>query len=360
MKYQVHDFEIKDYHKVLDVGSGRQYYERADVLVDYYMPPSFLTEERKERWQVDGSLGVDLPKNKQFVCANGQALPFCDKVFDFSFCRQVLEHVEDPVEMVSELSRVSKAGYISVPASFAERLLGWMYHRWRCHYLNGKLYFISNDRYQKSSRFGDYFGKRKNEDDELFELTNIVNCDLWHINFVWRGSISAVIAKDHTGDSTVMTINERIALIEKHKKYREGIHGKKHARNVCILAARIAERCGGDQEVIQWAALLHDIGRVNDGVDPWHGKRGAIIAERIMKKEKLKPNMEMVEQCIVQHCESSRILHEAKVVSDADKLDRFRFGKDALNEDLLELGEWPRMFIERAKKMNGIDENKIG
>lgn len=172
---------------------------------------------------------------------------------------------------------------------------------------------------------------------------------------MWRGSISAVIAKDHTGDSTVMTIDERIALIEKHKKYREGIHGKRHARNVCILAARIAERCGGDQEVIQWAALLHDIGRENDGNDPGHGRRGAEIAEQIIRAEKLKPNIEMVRQCIIQHCES-RTLHEAKVVSDADKLDRFRLGEDALNEDLLELGEWPKMFIERARRMNGIED----
>ena len=353
-EFMIHDFKIGKHHRVLDVGSGKQFCECADVLLDYYMPPSCLTEERKAKWQIDGSLGVGLPKDRDFVCGNGQALPFRDKSFDFSFCRQVIEHVEDPVMMVSELSRVSKAGYISVPASFAELFLGWRYHRWRCHYLNGVLYFVPNDRYQKSSRFGDYFGKWKNEDDKLFELTNIVNCDLWHINFVWRDSISAVMAKDHTGDWTVMTIDERIALIGKYRKYREGIHGEKHARNVCILAARIAERCGGDQDVIQWAALLHDIGRENDGNDPDHGERGAEIAEHIIKTENLRPDIEMVKQCIHQHCRPPRTSHEAKVMSDADKLDRFRLGMNAMNEELLELGEWPRMFIERAKRMNGI------
>ena len=40
----------------------------------------------------------------------GQFLPFSDKAFDYVICSHVLEHVEDPDLLISELMRVSNTG----------------------------------------------------------------------------------------------------------------------------------------------------------------------------------------------------------------------------------------------------------
>ena len=54
---------------------------------------------------------------------------FDDGEFDFVICRQVLEHVADPVRAASELSRVARRGFIEVP-SRAGDVNGNPTHRW--------------------------------------------------------------------------------------------------------------------------------------------------------------------------------------------------------------------------------------
>lgn len=52
------------------------------------------------------------------VYADGAALPFGDESFDVVLCLEVLEHVQDPSKVVSEIARVLKSGgyaYISMP-----------------------------------------------------------------------------------------------------------------------------------------------------------------------------------------------------------------------------------------------------
>jgi SAM-dependent methyltransferase len=66
--------------------------------------------------------------------------PFPDKYFDFCMCSHVLEDVRDPVWVLSELSRVAKAGYLETPRPAAEILagqrglrpgsIGGAHHRW--------------------------------------------------------------------------------------------------------------------------------------------------------------------------------------------------------------------------------------
>ena len=41
--------------------------------------------------------------------------PFPDLYFDFCMCSHVLEDIRDPVWVVSELSRVARAGYLETP-----------------------------------------------------------------------------------------------------------------------------------------------------------------------------------------------------------------------------------------------------
>src|SRR3989344_6715828 len=90
---------------VLDLGSGDKPFWRADVIVDKYL------EDDRQR----SSGPVLLDKNKLFIKADVENLPFKDKVFDFVYCSHLLEHVENPVKAINEITRVAKKGYIEVP-----------------------------------------------------------------------------------------------------------------------------------------------------------------------------------------------------------------------------------------------------
>lgn len=73
--------------------------------------------------------------------------PFPDGHFDWSFCSHILEDVRDPIAVIKELRRVSRAGYIETPSRVREifakaRLatlrrwfgrsaeIGFYHHRW--------------------------------------------------------------------------------------------------------------------------------------------------------------------------------------------------------------------------------------
>jgi len=45
--------------------------------------------------------------------------PYPDKFFDFAVCSHVLEDIRDPIWVVSEMTRVSKAGYVETPSAVA-------------------------------------------------------------------------------------------------------------------------------------------------------------------------------------------------------------------------------------------------
>ncbi len=51
-------------------------------------------------------------------------LPFPDKFFDYSVCGHTVEDLENPVPLLSELRRVSLAGYIETPSRLSEQTSG--------------------------------------------------------------------------------------------------------------------------------------------------------------------------------------------------------------------------------------------
>lgn len=75
--------------------------------------------------------------------------PWPDDFFDFSICVTTLEDIRDPIWVCSELSRVSKAGYVEVPTIIAELIysrtgacVGMPHHRWLCEIEGGALTFL--------------------------------------------------------------------------------------------------------------------------------------------------------------------------------------------------------------------------
>ncbi len=100
-----------------------------------------------------------------------------------------------------------------------------------------------------------------------------------------------------------------------------GSHDNGHVERVMKLAVYIARMEGADVEVVKRSAELHDIARDS----PNHAIESAKVARDILRGEGYDEDfIERVVHCIESHSFSSGVKPktlEAKVLSDADKLD---------------------------------------
>lgn len=108
---------------VLDVGSGRYPNPRADVLCE------------REPVRGDRRAVIDRP----FVVADAAALPFRDRSFDLAIASHLVEHVDDPAAVLTEMSRVAASGYVETPHRRFERWLPEEGHRWAVEVHRGAL-----------------------------------------------------------------------------------------------------------------------------------------------------------------------------------------------------------------------------
>ena len=128
---------------VLEIGSGDNPNPRADVLVDKFL---FDNTER----------GGDIVIDRPMVVADAHHLPFKDGVFAYAICSHILEHMDDPVQFVGELTRVSKAGYIQSPAEIAERMFHWSFHRWYVNLIDDTIILHPREPHEPFGEFFDY------------------------------------------------------------------------------------------------------------------------------------------------------------------------------------------------------------
>jgi HD superfamily phosphodiesterase len=113
------------------------------------------------------------------------------------------------------------------------------------------------------------------------------------------------------------------AVHEKAKEiYSESyVHGLPHAEEVRKNAVKLQEMVGGDRDVIEIAALLHDCG-YSKGREK-HGEKSAQWAEQILKLLDY-PKTQQVVEAIRNHPLNVRnegASLEAKIVYDADKME---------------------------------------
>jgi SAM-dependent methyltransferase len=110
-----------------DFGCGHFANKHANVLVDFGQSKD---EQRGGFKVAGGATGLrfhDLDLN-QFP------YPFKEKEFDFIICSHVLEHLDDPVRVCAEFSRIAKAGYIEVPSYSVDLFIrnNDAIHTWLC------------------------------------------------------------------------------------------------------------------------------------------------------------------------------------------------------------------------------------
>lgn len=108
----------------------------------------------------------------------------------------------------------------------------------------------------------------------------------------------------------------------------KGSHDWEHTERVYNLCMHIGKKEGGDMEILKLAAILHDIGRLEQDKlngQICHAERGAVLAREILEKYNLeKEKIDKIVHCIETHRfrgSKNPQSKEAKILSDADKLD---------------------------------------
>jgi len=105
-------------------------------------------------------------------------------------------------------------------------------------------------------------------------------------------------------------------------------HDWSHVERTYRLCVKVGKREKADLQVLKAAALLHDIARMDEDVSSGkicHAERSAAIAENILKEVEFpKTKIPQVMHCIESHRfrgVRKPMTLEAKILSDADKLD---------------------------------------
>lgn len=124
--------KIKQGDKVLDVGSAKCIFTRANYIID------ILDYEDRSTNKYWGPEEEYFTKDTWIKADIHEKIPFEDNYFDFSLCTHTLEDIKDPISVCKELIRVSKSGYIECPSREVESvmnlkkqgLVGYGNHRW--------------------------------------------------------------------------------------------------------------------------------------------------------------------------------------------------------------------------------------
>ena len=111
---------------------------------------------------------------------------------------------------------------------------------------------------------------------------------------------------------------------------KNDIHGFDHVNRVYQLSIIIGEKLNADLKILKISALLHDIGRIQERKDKKNRNHAEISAE--LTKHFLASNqcgltqieIDKILNCIQAHSYTNNLIPEtleAKILSDADKLD---------------------------------------
>ena len=108
------------------------------------------------------------------------------------------------------------------------------------------------------------------------------------------------------------------------------IHGPAHWRRVEQNGLALAKLNDADIDVVRLFALFHDSCRWNDGHDPDHGARGAVLAREMRERlqyDLVEEKFLLLEEACIWHTEGVR--HDNITIAtcwDADRLDLGRVG----------------------------------
>lgn len=176
--------KINKYDEVLEVGGGHNPHHRSNVVVDKHIESNYHR-----------SGDVHVYHHQRFIHADGEALPFADKSFDYTICNQVLEHVENPEKFLSEQSRVSKRGYIETPSLIGEYLFPKESHKWLILEIDGKLVLMDKERvdFKPSHDLGELFLHYLPQHSIAYKILLMTHGNIHTVRYEWEDSIELIV-----------------------------------------------------------------------------------------------------------------------------------------------------------------------
>ena len=202
--YDRDNLKIGKKDKVLEVGPGHSPTFRSNVLVDLFVDSNYHR---------CGNLKIY--PHQQFINANGEALPFKDKEFDYVICNQVLEHAENPAEFIREQCRVAKRGYMETPSLLGEFLFPKKSHKWIILHLDNKLILFEKSRmpgnYENNKIYYPYAVFQADQDTTAYKQFNFEGIILYKNNiWVLSNAIETSDKKEHDRISYLPGVTFRI------------------------------------------------------------------------------------------------------------------------------------------------------
>ncbi|MGV8139813.1 MAG: class I SAM-dependent methyltransferase [Mangrovibacterium sp.] len=182
--YDRNDLKINKKDRVLEIGPGHNPSFRSNVLAEKFVDTNYHR---------CGDVKIYL--HQTFVNADGENLPFVDKEFDYTICCHVLEHAEDPVKFVRELSRVSPKGYIETPSLIGEYLFPKKSHKWVILEIDGKLVFYEKAKMTENYAcdYGEMFLNYLPFQSLAYRLLWYTRGNMMNICYEWKNDIEIIV-----------------------------------------------------------------------------------------------------------------------------------------------------------------------
>jgi len=152
-------------------------------------------------------------------------------------------------------------------------------------------------------------------------------------------------------------------IVKKELEDASSAHDMSHVvrvYNMCLYLAKYEH--GVDLDILKTAALLHDIARVKESRDVDHTILGADISDKILRELAYpEGKIELVKHCIMTHRFRGGIeprTKEAKILSDADKLDVI--GAIGVARSFILAGEYGQKIYSEKPIDEYVSENLVG
>ncbi|RWY48160.1 class I SAM-dependent methyltransferase [Mucilaginibacter gilvus] len=200
------DLSIKKNYHVLEVGPGNYPHKRSNVLVERFIDINY---HRSGDLKVLG--------NQTLIEADGHALPFKEKEFDYVICSHVLEHVDDPAKFLAEQFRVAPRGYLETPSIIGEYLMPKESHKWVLQEIDNKIVMYEKDKinFHTSPDLGYIFLNYLPKNSIGFKIMDITHANLTRVNYEWENEIEVLINPDSDYYKQFFTqpLNEKLCKI---------------------------------------------------------------------------------------------------------------------------------------------------